>query len=305
MVGRTALTFQELRRLTEDRQRALSERLVEIQDDERARIAADVHDDSIQALAAVDLRLGALRNRLRHRAPGEAAAVEIVMDAVHGASVRLRHLLFELETPVLDASLTDGLRDAAVQVFEDSDVAWSVEDRGEAPLPQQTRVSAYRIAREAMVNARKHAEARRVTVTVDATERGVEVHVVDDGRGVGHAASARSGGRHSGVVAMRDRALASGGWWRSELGPDGVGTAVSFFLPMSSAGAADASRTAPQSAGEQVADEVRRAGHADDEMALQARAQQRGEVAGDGPLEQVGRPTGSQHGRPRRKVRLR
>ena len=103
MVGRTALTFRELRVLTEARQRALSERLVEAQDDERARIAADVHDDSIQALAAVDLRLGALRNRLRDRAPEEAAAVETAMDAVHGAGVRLRSLLFELETPVLDA----------------------------------------------------------------------------------------------------------------------------------------------------------------------------------------------------------
>src|SRR3712207_6015124 len=231
MVGRTALTFRELRALTEARQRALSERLVEAQDDERARIAADVHDDSIQALAAVDLRLGALRNRLRARAPEEAAGVETVMDAVHGASVRLRALLFELETPVLDESLTDGLRDAAAQVFEDGDVAWSVEERGRAPLPQQVRVSAYRIAREAMVNARKPARARHVTVTVDATGRGVEVHVVDDGRGVDAAASAHSGRRHSGVVAMRDRALASGGWWRSRPGPGGVGTAVSFSLP--------------------------------------------------------------------------
>jgi signal transduction histidine kinase len=240
MVGRTALTFRELRVLTEARQRALSERLVEAQDDERARIAADVHDDSIQALAAVDLRLGALRNRLRERAPEEAAGVETVMDSVHGAGVRLRHLLFELETPVLDAELSDGLRDAAAQIFEESDVAWSVEERGQAPLPQQVRVSAYRIAREAMVNVRKHAEARHVTVTVDATGGGVEVHVVDDGRGAVRTASARSGRRHSGVVAMRDRALASGGWWRSEPGPDGVGTAVSFFLPVSGAEASGA-----------------------------------------------------------------
>ena len=116
--------------LTEARQRALSERLVEAQDDERARIAADVHDDSIQALAAVDLRLGALRNRLRDRAPQEAVAVETAMDAVHGAGVRLRSLLFELETPVLDAELPDGLRDTAAQLFEDSGVAWSVEQRG-------------------------------------------------------------------------------------------------------------------------------------------------------------------------------
>ena len=231
MVGRTALTFRELRVLTEARERALSERLVEAQDDERARIAADVHDDSIQALAAADLRLGALLNRLRARAPEEAPGVETVMGAVRGASGRLRHLLFELETPVLDATLSNALRDAAAQVFEDSDVAWSVEERGRAELPQQVRVSAYRIGREAMINARKHAQATSVVVTIDATSAGVEVHVADDGRGTSSTASAPSTRRHSGVVAMRDRAQASGGWWRSGPGRNGVGTVVSFFLP--------------------------------------------------------------------------
>jgi signal transduction histidine kinase len=301
MVGRTALTFQELRVLTQTRERALSERLVEAQDDERARIAADVHDDSIQALAAVDLRLGALRNRLRDRAPEEATAVETAMDAVHGAGVRLRSLLFELETPVLDAPLVDGLRDTAAQLFEDSGVAWSVEERGRAPLPTQVRVSAYRIAREAMVNAWKHAEAQRVTVTVDATDAGVEVRVVDDGRGVGGAASAPSTRRHSGVVGMRDRAVASGGWWRSRPGPGGVGTAVSFYLPVAGAGA-------PSTAGaleEQPADDVGRAGHAHHEVAEHAPAQEHGEVAGDGALEQIARRAGGEHAGPRGGIRLR
>jgi signal transduction histidine kinase len=148
-------------------------------------------------------------------------------------------LLFELETPVLDAPLSDGLREAAGRVFEDSGVAWSVTERGQAPLPQQVRVSAYRIAREAMVNARKHAQSTSVTVTIDATGGGVEVHVVDDGRGTSRTASARSTRRHSGVVAMRDRALASGGWWRSETGRDGIGTDVSFFLPLADAATTD------------------------------------------------------------------
>jgi signal transduction histidine kinase len=303
MVGRTALTFRELRVLTEARQRALSARLVEAQDDERARIAADVHDDSIQALAAVDLRLGALRNRLRHRAPEEAAGVETAMDAVHGASVRLRSLLFELETPVLDATLADGLRDAAGQIFDDSDVAWSVDERGRASLPLQVRVSAYRIAREALVNARKHAQAGRVSVTVDATDAGVEVQVVDDGRGVADTESPRSGRRHSGVVGMRDRAAASGGWWRLQPGPDGVGTAVSFFLPVD--GTWNAGATGAPSAGQQAADHLGRAGHTDDEMTQHAAAQEHGEIAGDGALEQEGRRAGGQHARPGGEVRLR
>jgi signal transduction histidine kinase len=304
MIGRTALTFRELRSLTESRERALSERLVEAQDDERARIASDVHDDSIQALAAVDLRLGALRNRLRDRAPDELAGVETAMDAVHGAGVRLRSLLFELETPVLDAPLADGLSDTAAQLFEDSGVAWDVEERGRAPLPRQVRVSAYRIAREAMVNALKHAQATRVTVTVDATDRGVEVQVVDDGSGTDDAPSEPSGRRHSGVVGMRDRALASGGWWRTGPGPGGAGTAVSFYLPIPG-GWVSPARTPTGSAGEQPADDVGRARHSDDEVAQHAPAQERGEVAGDAALEQVGRGAGGQDARPRSGVRLR
>lgn len=299
MVGRTALTFRELRALTEARQRALSERLVEAQDDERARIAADVHDDSVQALAAVDLRLGALRNRLRGSSPEEARAVEAAQDTVHAAAVRLRHLLFELETPVLDATLAEGLRDAAAHVFEESGVTWSVEERGRSPLPQQVRVSAYRIAREAMVNARKHAGARRVTVVVDATERGVEVHVVDDGRGIPEAAPARgSRRRHSGVVGMRDRAAASGGWWRSGPGPRGAGTDVAFFLPV----------PAPPEGllpAEQAADDVGGAGDAHDEMPLHAPAEQHREVTGGAALQQVARPAGREDSGPGRGVGLR
>jgi signal transduction histidine kinase len=304
MVGRTALTFRELRVVTGARQRAVSERLVEAQDDERARIAADVHDDSIQALAAVDLRLGALRNRLLDRAPEEAAGVETVMDAVHGAGVRLRHLLFELETPVLDAALADGLRDTAAQLFEDTGVVCSVEERGQAELPRQVRVSAYRIAREALANALKHARAQRVTVTVDATDRGVVVHVVDDGQGVVSTA-APSARRHSGVVRMRDRALASGGWWRSASGPGGVGTDVSFFLPLAGTTVAGVPSSGNGLPAQEAADDVGGAGHADDELAGHAPAQQRGEIAGDGPLEQVGRRAGGQDARPRGGVRLR
>lgn len=302
MVGRTALTFRELRALTEARLRALSERLVEAQDDERARIAADVHDDSVQALAAVDLRLGALRNRLRGTAPEEAAAVEGAQDTVHAAAVRLRRLLFELETPVLDATLAEGLRDAAAHVFDESGTTWSVAERGRSPLPQQVRVSAYRIAREAMVNARKHAEAAHVSVVVDATDQGVEVHVVDDGRGTPQAAPTRgSGRRHSGVVGMRDRAAASGGWWRSGPGPDGVGTDVAFFLP---APTGDAIAGRPALSGEQAAEDVGRAGHPHDEVPLHAPAQQHREVAGGGALQQVGRAAGREDAGPGRGVGL-
>lgn len=299
MVVRTAFTFRELKVLTEGRQSALMGRLVEAQDDERARIAADVHDDSLQALAAVDLRLGSLRRQLQASAPAQASAVQSVIDTVHEAAVRLRHLLFELETPALEAELPDALREAAAHVFEDSGVTWSVVERGRGRLPQATRVSAYRIAREALVNVRKHARAGSVVVTVDVQDRGVLVRVVDDGVGVAATTGGPSRRRHSGVTGMRDRALASRGWWRSLPGADGTGTEVSFYLP------AEVGPDGVGLAGQVPAEDLLRARHRDDQLALQAATQQRREVVGDHALEQVGRSSRGQHPQPRRGVRLR
>jgi signal transduction histidine kinase len=223
---------RDQQRLVELRREAQTlERLVQAQDAERARIADDVHDDSIQALAAVDLRLGALRRRLRTQAPDELESLDACIDAVHSAALRLRSLLFELETPALEAELSQALREAADHIFDESEIRWTVLEQGRAPLPVPVRVSAYRIAREAMVNARKHSAASAVDVVVDARAGGVQVEVVDDGVGVQAPACSDAGHRHMGVVGMRDRAVAAGGWWRSGPAADDRGTAVVFFLP--------------------------------------------------------------------------
>ena len=93
---------RSVRRLSEHRQ-ALLERLVEAQETERAKIAGDVHDDPVQALAVVDLRLGLLRRRIAEQAPELLDAVGAVQETVVAATERLRALLFDLEAPDLDA----------------------------------------------------------------------------------------------------------------------------------------------------------------------------------------------------------
>ena len=104
------------RELSEQRARLLT-RLVQAQEDERARIAADVHDDSVQALAAVDLRLGVLRRRLAEQAPHLVESVAFVQDTITAATGRLRDLLFDLESPVHRGGLEDALAGAAEFVF--------------------------------------------------------------------------------------------------------------------------------------------------------------------------------------------
>lgn len=209
--------------------RDLMDRLVVAQEAERARIAADVHDDSVQALAAVDIRLGMLQRKIADAAPQLTEQVRQLQAAVSDATARLRQLLFDLEPPHPGEKLADTLRDAAAHIFEHSPVSWAVEGDLEAALGEAERNQAVRIAKEAMANACTHAAARLVRVQLTQCDDGVEVAVTDDGRGL-DPDSAVSPAGHRGLATMRDRAEISGGWWRLERG-EPSGTTVRFFLP--------------------------------------------------------------------------
>ena len=168
-------------RLADERQHLL-DRLVQAQEDERARIAADVHDDSVQALAAVELRLGLLRRQLGDSPVTLLQTAETLSETVSEAIGRLRTLLFDLESPAVGTDLATALGVAAENTFEDR-LAWSIVGATDLDVPEGQRVTAYRIAKEAMANVVKHADARAVVVTLARAGNGFEVVVEDDGRG--------------------------------------------------------------------------------------------------------------------------
>ncbi len=186
---------EALRDLAEQRRHLLT-RLVDAQDAERAHIAAEVHDDSVQSLAAVDLRLGLLARRIAADAPHLLEYVEPLRATVSEATDRLRTLLFDLTPVDLDHGLAAALRETAREIFDDSstavDVATEPEVGRAGVLPVPTLRVAHRIAREALINARKHARAHLVRVTVRRRDGGLEVCVRDDGIGIRD----RPGGRH-------------------------------------------------------------------------------------------------------------
>lgn len=218
-----------LRDIADQRARLLT-RLVQAQEDERAQIAADVHDDSVQSLAVVDLRIGMLRRRLLRDAPGLVATLDEVQESVSDATDRLRHLLFDLESPTRGARLGEALEQAAEVAFADTDVTWRVTGRTHLDLPDGERVTAYRVAKEAMVNARKHADAAEVVVEVAGDEETVVVTVSDDGRGIAPGEDRERPG-HRGLAGMRDRALVAGGTVDVQARPGG-GTEVRLRLPV-------------------------------------------------------------------------
>lgn len=213
--------------LADERQHLL-DRLVQAQEDERARIASDVHDDSVQALAAVELRLGLLRRQLADADPELLETAELLAGTVRDAIGRLRALLFDLESPAEGTDLATALSVAAEDAFVDQ-IRWRVVGDTELDLPESQRVTAYRVAREAMANVVRHADAREVEIRLTEVGSGVEIQVADDGRGFDpETVESRPG--HLGIPAMADRATIAGGRLNVERRASG-GTRVRIWLP--------------------------------------------------------------------------
>jgi len=221
------------RRVAEQTREALLRSLVAAQEEERRRIAADIHDDSVQKMTAVGLRLEALRRRM-----GDAedpAAVETLIDTVGAAIARLRHLLFELRPPALDREgLGAALRQYLDETQREAGLSVALENRLLEEPPHEIRAIAYRIAQEAVTNALRHAAGTQVDVLVESRDGGVLVRVRDDGVGMPHGVVGQSAG-HLGIRTMRERAELAGGWFRVDTSP-GQGTVVSFWLPVSPGG---------------------------------------------------------------------
>jgi signal transduction histidine kinase len=216
-----------LQRQREEAARAAAERgrllahLVEAQEDERRRIALDIHDDYLQSLSAVRMQL----ERLGSASPNER--VTAIADEVAATTERMRSLVFDLRPPALDwAGVASALRLYLDETSNQWGLAYELESRLEEEPPEEVRTIVYRIAQEAITNVRKHASASLVAVTLATREGGVLVTVRDDGRGVSESSSARS----FGCAGMRERAEMAGGWWRISSEP-GEGTLVEFWVP--------------------------------------------------------------------------
>jgi PAS domain S-box-containing protein len=226
-----------LRRTMEDRRRLLM-RLEGAQEEERRRIASDIHDDSIQVISAADLKAQALARRLAD--PDLRHEAEELRETLYEAVIRLRHLLFELRPPSLDREgLVPALRSYTAGI-EGPEIL--VEDELASEPPADIRALLFRIAQEAITNARKHASASRIVVALSTAEGGVRLRVTDDGVGFEPRTSLEPVAGHIGVPTMIERAELAGGRCRIESKP-GSGTTVEAWLPLGAAVPA-----APQSA---------------------------------------------------------
>ena len=165
---------------------------------ERARIAADIHDDVIQDLSM-------LVHRLDRAGEDDAAAT------LRGAIDRLRAICADLRLPVIhDLGLAAALEALVREVREASGIAIDLRYDGEERLPYDVELGLYRIAQEAVANALKHGRPP-ITVRLRAESGSVELEVEDRGSGVGEDALARPASPgHLGFLTMAQRAAKLG-----------------------------------------------------------------------------------------------
>lgn len=219
----------ERKEMAEERA-VLARRLVNAQEDERLRVARELHDEMGQDLTALSFGLKALENvnefgDLKYSLPKIRKIVEHMSIQVHHTAATLR--------PTLLADL--GLR----QAVEDMVVTWaerlcvSADAHLEAlslPLGDETAVTIYRVVQEALTNVAKHSQSHSISVTAQHVDGRLRIVIEDDGQGFDSGLVKGTGSRCFGLSGMRERLALVGGDFAVESTP-GQGTTVYASVP--------------------------------------------------------------------------
>jgi two-component system sensor histidine kinase UhpB len=237
---RTQQTLERLNReleVSHERLRALSRRLFEVQEEERKRLARDLHDDVGQALTALKIQLESLARPGGELAP--RSRVDEIVDTVQHTLERVRQLSLSLRPPQLDdlglaAALRSHLdRQARVAGLH---AHFEAEDAPQELAPD-AETACFRVAQEAINNVLRHARARNLWVRLFTAGGRLAISVRDDGRGFDlDAVRARTAnGASLGLVGMEERMALAGGSFELRSSP-GQGTVLLATFPVAAAG---------------------------------------------------------------------
>lgn len=216
------------RRAEEQRSR-LARQLLRAQEEERSQIAVELHDNALQILIAMSMQIELLAGRLEGT-EGVRDVVDTLNELSASAIVALRSLLFELHPPALHlGGLLESLEEYASRLSAPRTPALSLSASLVEEPTQDEATVLFQIAREALANAYKHASAEVVTVSLTASDGGLEVTVRDDGSGFVVESVPELPG-HLGFASIRERAESVGGRVEITSAP-GAGTSVRAWIP--------------------------------------------------------------------------
>jgi signal transduction histidine kinase len=225
------------RRAAEEKITALFRRLVSAQDEERRRIARDIHDELGQAMTALKMNLEIL--------DGTAPSASLFPTLLHRSQALVRDLdraidflTSELRRAIAKVSMSTALRDLVESWSDRFGIAAEFVANGDPDLTPEVQEHLYRVTQEALHNVAKHAAASHVSVMVEA-QRSAELVLLieDDGRGFSEAdIRDRSPDSGLGLTSMRERAALIGGTLTIESAANhGTSIYVRMALPRASA----------------------------------------------------------------------
>ena len=245
-LARIALYNQDLRRKEAELREAHDEltqserdkqsllwRLNRAVEEERKRIAADIHDRPVQQLAALSYKVETVALALMTNDLDKASEMtDEVADELSVQVADLRNLMTEVRPPVLDErGLVGALTDAGAAFAQEHPETSVSVDGGEISLEPEAETALYRASQEALTNIAKHAQAKTVTITVATVDDEVELRVQDDGVGFDLAAKGSFVTEgHYGLAGMGERVAMLDGSLEVDSTVD-VGTTLIFRVP--------------------------------------------------------------------------
>lgn len=210
----------------------LLESLVQAQEEERARLARELHDGAGQTLTSLLVRLKAMERK--SSTPEVRRELTNMQDIVSETIEQVRDLAYRLRPAALDEfGLPRALEALAKEMTGNTKITAVCElDIQGFEIPGEIEVVLYRIAQEGLTNIVRHSEARQVNLGLSLEDKGLRMSIEDDGVGFDPGSfSPADGRRHLGLISMRERAEILGGSLEVYTAP-GKGTTVNVFVPV-------------------------------------------------------------------------
>lgn len=223
----------------EEEVRALSERLLTLQIEERRRIAQELHDSTAQHLTAAGLALSRLVINLPKMDPRSEEAAQLrqaradIEESLREAKQEIRVLSYLLHPPVIESQgLREAVRNFALGFGERAglDVAVRIGE-GTELIDDDVSIALFRVCQEALANVHRHARATKVAVGLEVGESAITLSVSDDGIGFDEARLNGSGSVGIGLAGMRERMLRLGGSVEIGGGDSGASLVATVALP--------------------------------------------------------------------------
>jgi len=191
--------------------RVLSMRMMQMQDEDRRRIARDLHDSAGQLLAALGMELASLNQRASRISPELASDINSSHQLVQQLTQEIRTASYLLHPPLLDdAGLSGALRWYVAGLSKRSGIAIKLElDEGLGRLPRELEAAVFHIVQESLMNIHRHSGSKTATLRISRSDGEILLEIADQGIGIpaDKLREIQTQGSGVGIAGMRERVL--------------------------------------------------------------------------------------------------